>query len=211
MNVAPEYFVFALKPDANLSNFIMHSKSKTRELVGDQTYLSHPPHLTLYVSAFDCETDVKENCQVFASNLDSIEFDVQGWHSFEGDVLTGARTLVCEISPSSRASLSGVQSNLIGHFAPRRNQAASTARYKSHFESLSEDRRRAVLDRGFPFIDDDWIPHLTIASINPSAWATAWSELRKLSPEGSYRFQGIDLYRLDDDHPVLVDTYPLTR
>ena len=201
MTLSTTFLVFAFRPEEGLAKSILHAKSKTRALAGDQIYLSHPPHLTLYVSAFDDPDLIARRCEALVAFWKEQPVEVIGWHRFTGDVLTGNQTLVCELNSTSQDAMRKRQTTLIAELAPLRNQRVSQGRYASFFGNLTADRQAAVNKVGFPFIQDDWIAHLTIASIEAKYWPQVWQELEHQPPTGNYKFDRLSIFKLVDDFP----------
>ncbi len=102
-----------------------------------------------------------------------------------------------------------MQTELVRRIAPLRNKQASEHRYRPHFQSLAPNRQQAVLDFGFPFIASDWIPHLTIASIEPKKWEAVWSAIKSDAPIGTFRFPKLTIYQLHYDFPGIWREFPL--
>lgn len=196
-----DFLVFALSPCSVLDDAIRKAKAKTLAIAGDQTYLSHPPHLTLYVSAFDSRENVIERCAQLAAKWTPPKLTITGWHYFSGDVLTGNQTLVCEIAEECKTALRNYQRALIEEISCQRCVVASSNRYRPHFSALSQVRQQAVERVGFPFVDGDWIPHLTIASIDPNRWSEVWNALRTEPPIGHFFCPKLTLFELQDGNP----------
>lgn len=193
--------MFALSPCSVLDEAIRRAKTKTKAIAGDQTYLSHPPHLTLYVSCFDFIEQIVDRCTKLVSEWMPPRLEITNWHYFAGDVLTGDQTLVCNVSDGCKSALREYQRQLISEIAEQRCIVESTERYRQHFNSLSAERRLAVQSVGYPFTGDDWIPHLTIASIDPRKWDAVWMELKKEPPIGNFHCPKMTIYRLQGDFP----------
>lgn len=205
------FYVVTLKPDGNLSDFIAKTKSKTKDVVGDQQYLSHPPHMTLYVAAFEDLGTVVEASQRLASKQLPIEIQIDGWHSFGNDSLTGGHTLVCNLESDCRAELRRLQTQVISTISTKRDVTKSRARYEQFFEQLDLHRQQAVIETGFPFVGDDWIPHLTIASFDSSRWTKAWELVKANPPEGGYSLEGFEIFVLENDFPKHQFFVPFAR
>ena len=204
-HIVPEgtFLVFALSPESVLDEAIRRAKSKTRAIAGDQTYLSHPPHLTFYVSAFGSVDQTLDRCAALVSAWKKPKLKIQGWHVFQGDVLTGSQTLVCEIADECLESLRAYQTELIQAISNHRSVELSSSRYRRHFGSFSFTRQHSVESVGYPFVGEDWIPHLTIASIEPGQWERVWEQLEPEPPKGDFECTKLTLYILEDDFPKL--------
>lgn len=204
-HIVPEgtFLVFALSPESVLDEAIRRAKSKTRAIAGDQTYLSHPPHLTFYVSAFGSVDQILDRCATVVSTWKKPKLKIQGWHVFQGDVLTGSQTLVCEIADECLKALRSYQAELIQEISGHRSVELSSRRYRPYFDSFSIARQQAVESVGYPFVGEDWIPHLTIASIEPSRWESVWEQLEPEPPTGEFECTQLTLYTLEGDFPKL--------
>lgn len=195
------FLAFAFSPCSVLDNAIRLAKTNTREIAGDQTYLSHPPHITLFVSAFQALEQIVERCKELVSIWTPPKLEILGWNYFPGDVLTGNQTLVCEIANKCQISLREYQRELIGKISSERSVTASSNRYRPHFTTLSKPRQIAVESFGFPFVGGDWIPHLTVASIDPIKWDDVWDVLQSQQPRGSFVCQKLTIFQLQNDNP----------
>lgn len=205
---AATYFI-ALQPDANLTNRLQATKSSIYEIAGPQLYLDHPPHLTLYVGAFDGVQRLEAALGRLAASTTAPELNLVGWHAFMNDVLTGQHTLVCELAAHTGPVLRQIQHLVVSVSAPLRDVAATAARFTGKQEQLSAERRAAIEMVGFPFLGDDWQPHLTVASIRPADWERAWKAVAEHPIRGLFMCPELKLYRLDDGHPVEMSAWPL--
>lgn len=203
------FLVFALSPCSVLDDAIRRAKAKTKAIAGDQTYVNHPPHMTLYVSAFDSTDNVVGLCAKLASRWTTPKLEITGWHYFHGDVLTGNQTLVCEIAEACKTDLRNFQAELIEVISGQRCVVASSNRYRPHFSTLSEARQQAVERIGFPFVGSDWIPHVTIASIEPNRWNEVWQALQTEPPRGSFALPKLTIFQLQKDTPHAYREFPL--
>lgn len=201
--------MFALRPDVVLDKAIQNAKTKTAEIAGDQIYLSHPPHLTLYVAAFAACEPVLQACRNIVKHWKPPQLSVKGWHYFSSDVLTGNQTLVCDLKESSKCELRCYQSELIAALHSFRSVETSRLRYVPFFSTLNQSRQAAVESVGFPFIQDDWIPHLTIASIEQKSWDPVWEALKNKAPQGIFTCDRLSVFRLVDDFPNEFQDFPL--
>jgi 2'-5' RNA ligase len=199
----PALFV-ALAPDAALSDFLRAAKRRTRELVGPQLYLDDPPHLTLFLAAFPDEGAALGVWDELRRGLTAPSGRLIGWHVFAADPLTGNETLVGAVAPEDKERLRGVQARVLDLVAPRRDEAATAARFAARLPQLSAEQRTSLQRCGFPYTGAGWEPHFTVASIRAADWPAAWAALRNHPPSGPFACPRLQLYRLDDGHPTLV-------
>lgn len=199
----------SLEPDAHLSALVIEYKRRVRQLVGDQLYLSDPPHTTLYLAAFDDLEAASGALSRVASQIAAIGVSLEGWQVFENDALTGNNTLVCQFSHASRRGAQAIQKQVIHALAPLRDKRACEARYHARWESLSAVQQQSVLSCGFPYSGKDWHPHLTIASIRPSDWNLVYSQLKKAPPIRTGAAFSLKLYELVNGKPKPLMRSPL--
>jgi hypothetical protein len=194
------YFL-AFTPNRRLYSIIQGYKDQVAKLVGPQLYLSDPPHLTIYLSTFPTSLDIQ-------ASFHELQIDrqppmrVTGWHSWIGDPLTAQNTLVCDLHPDSAQWLRCQQQAIVRTFAPLRDSAASELHYRSRWGKVSTLQQSNIVLYGFPFLDDDWHPHLTIASIMSTDWDVVINALSPTPPHGEFAFGSLDLYELKGIHPI---------
>ncbi len=203
------YAFAALIPDATWCEHLLACKAAVRAIAGPQRYLDDPPHLTVFLAAFadpEAWCGVVTNC---AGTLQAPTVQIDGWHVFRDDPLTGGHTPVCAVGAAGQEALRAVQAKIIAALAPRRDAAASRERYADTWTRLSSMRQASVLAHGFPFTGQDWHPHVSIGSIAPAAWEDAWSVLAARERYGPMRFQAMHWYQLDGAIPRLLHRLPL--
>jgi 2'-5' RNA ligase len=204
MSDGPVVIFAALEPDAALKSLVASYKQLVRELVGEQPYLADPPHLTIYLAEFP-SVDAALEPWAKITGGDDFRLTLVGWHVFESDALTGNHTLVCEIAAADKARLRLLQREVVELLAPARDQAATRKRFAPRVQYLTAAQQQCVERFGFPYLADDWQPHLTIASIRPADWPAAWRVLEPQAPRGPFRCARLRLYRLVDGEHVALD------
>ncbi|RCS46441.1 hypothetical protein DTL42_15910 [Bremerella cremea] len=194
----------SIDPSPSFSQIIDGYKAQVRELVGDQLYLAEPPHMTAYLACFDDGSKVSTAAAQLAQQLNTFEIAISGWHVFDADPLTQRRTLVVDFTPESQAFLRNLQTKIAQTLAGTYDTEATFARYAAAFDKFSEVQRNAVRSVGFPFIGDDWHPHFTIASLDPTAWPTVREALWNQPPSGVSVCSSLTHYRVIDgeSHPI---------
>src|SRR5262249_49161970 len=136
---------------------------------------------------------------------------IVGWHVFRDDPLTGRHTLVCDVEGSSREALCKVQRRAREAAAPVRDPIASRERYQSSWSRLSQQERANVEAWGFPFLGSGWHPHVTIASIESSAWKRVWRALADDPPRTCACFPYLTLYAVSANRPMLLERFALEK
>jgi len=208
MQSVQPYFV-AILPRDELQSIIVDCKSVVQTAVGNQMYLTDPPHLTVFLASFQDRNLLCDTLEWVTGDLKSPRIRIEGWHVFENDCLTGNNTLVTKINDSDKEVLRVIQGKIIRSIAPLREKTASLDRYQSAWSTLNQERQRAVNEYGFPFIGSDWQPHFTIASIRPSDWGNASKELIDRPIFGCFEAFEIALFSLEGKEPNLVQAFNL--
>jgi len=201
--------VFVLEPDVAYSQWVWSCKRRVRQLVGDQLYLDHPPHVTLYVSVFAPQLDLRDPVARIAERIVAPQTVMDQWHVFQADPLTGNHTLVCDVPEASRAAFRRIQTQVVGVVAPLRELASSRARYEGSRERLSADEQANVERVGFPFVGDFWHAHVTIASIRPDDWPLVQPVLQEPPPATPVGFTHLAIHVLEGDAMLLVERFAL--
>jgi 2'-5' RNA ligase len=207
---ADQYLFVALHPGSSLGTLLQGAKDYTIRQVGQQLYADHPPHLTLFVAAFDEPMVLHAQLEALTRTLPPLEIELCGWHVFYNDVLTAHHTLTCGLTPPAIAACRRLQTAVIQALSPVRNVAASAARYVSRWRDLTPERRSAVEQFGYPFVGDDWQPHFTVASIDPQVWESVWPGLEEQPITGKFTCSELKLYRVDGGRHAPLASYELT-
>jgi 2'-5' RNA ligase len=209
MNEVPLFI--SLDPDATLAALVRRYKRRVRQLVGKQTFLDHPPHITTFLAHFpdSAERAIVDVVASLAEALGPEEVRVVGWHVFAEDALTGSHTLVLRFDDDTRARLQKLQGRTIGLLSDLRDRPATKQRYAARWTALSADQQRAVDELGFPYCGADWHPHLTIASIGPVEWPRVAREVLNDLPQAAGCINALTVYRLVENEPVPIRTFSL--
>lgn len=208
MNASGTY-VFVLEPDEAYRQWVWSCKRRVRELAGSQLYLDHPPHVTLYVSVFAPQVDLRDPVARIAERIATPQAVMDHWHVFQADQLTGNHTLVCDVPAAARAAFRRIQTQVVGVAAPLRELALSRARYEGSRERLSPDEQANIERFGFPFVGEIWHAHVTIASIRREDWPLVQPMLQEPPPATPVAFSHLALHVLDGDAMPLVERFAL--
>ncbi len=198
----------ALDLDPASAAWVMAHKDAVRARRAAVRYLDDPPHLTLCVGDYLEHSRVINALHVVAERTASVVADTADWLVFRDDPLTGGHTLACAFSPMAAATQRVVQASVLAAISPLRDPARSAARYAAHMAQLSPLRQASVVRYGFPFTGEDWIPHVSIASIAPAAWDEVWTEMQRRPPPAQFVFSGLVWYALDGERPVRHAVFP---
>ena len=137
---------------------ILSQKNKLKKKFGNQIYLDHPVHLTLFTLEIKKIKILKNLYKNLQRNLNENRIDIQINKSgvFINDPLTNGHTLFYGIKKNTL--LSKVQ---LKHL--------KFINKKSLFQKINTFKDRNLKANykkyGFPFAEKIWIPHITVASI----------------------------------------------
>tara|TARA_B100000787_G_scaffold11354_1_gene8462 strand:- start:2205 stop:2813 length:609 start_codon:yes stop_codon:yes gene_type:complete len=149
-----------IKFHKKIENKILLQKKKVKNLFGDQVYLNHPVHLTLFTLKIRKISELK----IFYKKLESkketksLIISLSSADIFLDDPLTGGHTIFYKIKKNKVLNL--IQ---IDHLK-KINKKITVLKNDLHlFKNLT--LRKNYKDYGFPFVGKIWLPHITIASI----------------------------------------------
>ena len=143
-----------LIPKNKLKKIIINLKREVKKNFGSQKYLSHPPHCTLcvlYVSNLFLQSMKKKNLKV--KHLKA--FKIEKTDVFFNDPVTKGNTLILKIKKNK--FLNSVQLQilkLIKKYLIKKTINFTNLKMKNNFKKY-----------GYPFVNLNWLPHFTIASI----------------------------------------------
>ncbi len=144
-----------LKPNDRLKEEIINLKKKVKTIFGIQKYLDHPPHCTLcvlHVSSLSLQSLKKKSLKVKYIK----EFQLEKTDIFFNDPITKGNTLVFKIKKNK--FLRSVQLRVLKFM----NQ--HLIKKKINFANLK--MKKNFKKYGYPFVNINWLPHFTIASIS---------------------------------------------
>lgn len=150
--------VFIL-PNKKLKNKILLKKKDIKKRFGNQKYLSHPPHCTLCVinSTNKSLNLIKKN-EVFTSRYKR-EFKIEKSEIFFNDPITKGNTLIFKIKKNN--FLKNLQLQICNKLKKY------TVKDKKKFKNILMKKNYQRF--GYPFVNTNWQPHFTIASISKSS------------------------------------------
>ena len=147
-----------LLPDTKLKKLINNNKIQIIRIFGNQKYVSHLPHCTI------CVLDVSEKIMKVKKLKRAINIKpkkkllVKKPDVFYNDPITGGDTIFYKINKIK--CLSRLQIFLLKAFHP------FLIKRKKKFKNLL--MRRNFKTYGYPFVNKNWKPHFSIASIGKS-------------------------------------------
>ena len=150
-----------LKFNKKIQSEVLNYKKKVKIRFGNQTYLNHPVHSTLFTLEIKKIKDLKnlyQNLKI-KKNTKLHKILVTSTGAFYNDPLTNGHTLYFKIKKST--FLSSLQLRHLKLI----NQKITVL--KKNIEILKNQKlKKNYLKYGFPFSGKIWIPHITVASIS---------------------------------------------
>ena len=153
---------FFILPPYKLKNKIIILKRNIEKQYGNQIYLNHIPHLTLFTLEIDKLKLLKDKIYNFQSNYYNnrkIKIKTNKIEYFLNDPLTNGNTQYISINKNNK--LNELQLYLINNF---KNLQAIKKRKKNNFKNTLLNKN--FIKFGYPYIGKIWIPHFTICSFN---------------------------------------------
>tara|TARA_B100000029_G_scaffold428321_1_gene438172 strand:- start:269 stop:871 length:603 start_codon:yes stop_codon:yes gene_type:complete len=145
-------------PKKKIKNKILNLKKIVKKNFGNQPYLSHLPHCTLFTMNVSKNILKKKNklkkILVKKSSKNILLINKTGL--FLNDPITQGQTIYFKIIKNS--FLKTLQSTLLKSFSKFRS---NSTKVKFKFSWMQKN----YIKYGYPFVGANWKPHLTIASI----------------------------------------------
>jgi len=193
-----EYFI-AFEPEEELVGQILKQKEFVRDSIGEQKYLSDPPHFTLYLFSCDNIDEVISKLNGVVNNLKRFSVSLTGFHVFYDDIVTGGHTITYGLDDSSVRILRGIQIKVINSI----KEFNTNVRFSNSSSSYGKmpNLQKANCDLfGFPYVGDIWVPHITVASIDKLYFDNLFSKLKSQPINGSYLLDSINIYEITDNN-----------
>lgn len=143
-------------PDKKLKKIILKLKKIVKKRFGNQTYLNHLPHCTLYVFETN-KKNLQEIKQIkYLKKKGDNLFYTKNTKIFLNDPLTKKNTYIVNINKNK--FLNNLQVQVLKTF----NKYSQKKKLKFKNKRMQNNYRLY----GYPFIKLNWKPHFTIASIS---------------------------------------------
>ena len=145
--------------DKNITRKILLKKETIKKKFGNQIYLNHPVHLTLFTLKIKKITELKEIYKNEKETLNrSILIHIISPDIFFDDPLTKGHTLFYKIKKNKK-----IEEIQINHLKKINNKIQV---FKKDINIFKIPIFKKNYQRyGFPFVGKIWVPHTTIASI----------------------------------------------
>lgn len=189
--------VFVLPPTI-LKNKILIEKNQIKKKFGNQTYLSHPPHLTIFV--FETEKKYEKNIKKIKTfkNKSNIKFKLTKFSLFKNDISTNKTTVIYRVKKNPNHN--SFQKKIIEiftryvHSVPRENMFKKKTMNDSY------------LKYGYPFVGINWKPHFTLASVDKTVVeSTYFMSLLEKKIEFQFVAKQIGIYKISGDKHTLIN------
>ena len=190
-----------IMPSNEVSDEISEWKDKFLNEFGKQLYLDHMPHLTL--ATFNTSNlnevikKVKKYCSSFNKNL---LIEIKETDEFLEDPLTKSITPYYLVNKNE--DLINFQKDLLSNISNF---------VKSKFEVNFDNQNYNINNNnfGYPFVGKDWIPHLTICSLeNIYIESQLKKEFLEFIPDHKFYTDHIEIYEINkSEHKKLEEIY----
>tara|TARA_B100000963_G_C22574386_1_gene647676 strand:- start:415 stop:1011 length:597 start_codon:yes stop_codon:yes gene_type:complete len=150
--------VFIL-PNKKLKKILINNKKKVKKIFGKQKYLSHPPHCTICVLNISKKSINKIKKEKISVPKLSQKYKLLKTDIFINDPMTRGNTMVFKIEKNK--FLKNLQLNILrilNKYILKSKKKYKDKKMQSNFKKF-----------GYPFVNSNWYPHFTIASISKSA------------------------------------------
>ena len=174
-------------PDYSTKRIIEDLKKTVKKKFGNQTYLDHLPHCTIYVFNTSKKNlkKIKKNRHIPISKSNT--FILEKTDIFYNDPMTKKNTYFLKIKKNS--FLKKLQKSVLENF--------SKYSYKKKLKFDNKIMNKNYRSFGYPFINLNWKPHFTIASISLNKEQFKFiQDFKKISISKSHSLKNIYLYEI---------------
>ena len=143
-------------PDKLLKLIIVRSKKIIKKNFGEQKYLSHLPHCTLCVLNVSNKSIIKiKKEKIFIGKLKKY-YKVKNYEVFYNDPITKGNTIILKVDKNK--VLKKLQLTIL------KSLQKYVLKTKSNYPTLNMQKN--FNKYGYPFVNINWKPHYTIASLS---------------------------------------------
>jgi len=151
--------VALIKPKKKIKEEVLILKKKIKRKFGNQTYLNHLVHLTIFdlkVKTSQIVNSYKKEIRIKNLNEKDLKLTVKKRFFFKNDPITKKTTFIILIKKNKL--LQNLQLNLLSKFQNIKINK------KNKFKKKQFNKNSNIY--GYPFVNESWKPHVTIVSIN---------------------------------------------
>lgn len=145
--------------DKKITKKILNQKKIIKKKFGEQIYLNHPVHLTLFTLKIQKISELKKiYSEDRKKNYKTVSIEVKSSNIFIDDPITHGHTIFYQIRKSKQ-----IEDIQLVHLK-KINKKIKVSKNDTHLFN-SPILKRNYKKYGFPFAGKVWIPHTTIASL----------------------------------------------
>ena len=150
--------VALIKPNKKLNIEVKKAKIEVFKKYGNQKYVNHLPHLTIFdlkINKKLINKNHKKDLEIRNLNKNNLRLILKKRFYFANDPITKKNTYVIFVQKNNL--LKKIQKKLLKRFKKiilKKNKKFNNTNLNKNYKNY-----------GYPFVNSDWKPHLTIASI----------------------------------------------
>tara|TARA_Y100000590_G_scaffold439577_1_gene563781 strand:+ start:149 stop:760 length:612 start_codon:yes stop_codon:yes gene_type:complete len=150
--------VALIKPNKKLNIEVKKTKIEVFKKYGNQKYVNHLPHLTIFdlkINKKLINKNHKKDLEIRNLNKNNLRLILKKRFYFANDPITKKNTYVIFVQKNNL--LKRIQKKLLKRFKKiilKKNKKFNNTNLNKNYKNY-----------GYPFVNSDWKPHLTIASI----------------------------------------------
>ncbi len=182
----------------NFNSRVLKLKKKVKNKYGNQIYLNHPVHLTLFTLKIKKISSLKKIYIKKSNNNKILKLNINSTGVFYDDPFTNGHTLFYNLTKNKFLKyiqikhLKFINDNIYVSKKPQNN-------IKNHV------LRKNYKKFGFPFAGKIWKPHVTVASINKiKKNSTFIKSFLKQKINHKCNIKNIEFYRVSGDNHIFL-------
>lgn len=199
------YFI-CLEPEKKLGEKINSQKRFILQNIGQQAYLDHPPHTTLFVFTTNDLTNIERRLGKI-KEFKEIIVEIDKMDVFYDDAFTGGNTAIYSFREDSLEKLRDIQKKSFKMIEEFLTKELFKEKLRS-LKNLGDAERKNIETYDFPYFGNNWIPHITLASIDKDLFSKVFGWLKENEIKGSFKLDAISLYK-NDEPPTLIKKWRL--
>ena len=178
-------YVIALEPNEEFLNNITKQKSLVKKIAGNQIYLDHPPHITVYIMFNKNMGKIKEIVENISNNTNRLFLEIKELNFFKDDKKTNANTIFYDFTEEKE--LKNFQEKIVFSL--------------SHLDEAKEK---------YNFIGEYWHPHITVTSIEKEKFENVFKILKENELTGKFSIGKVVIYSyIHPNPPIEIESFEL--
>lgn len=157
-------------------------------------YFDHEPHIT--VCAFNSSIPKLIISKLESHKFENIIFRVSGFSKFEKDPITNGTTIFLKIVKSRK--ITNFQKEILNLLHENVDQIQDYNKIKD------EKFKKNLINYKYPFVNKEWIPHITIGSIPNSKKKIDKNFFDDLSLNVNFSFDKLQIVNMDKDNHTII-------